>query len=214
MRIVAYLDTSRGWDWGPILMTCGPWRDVRLETYHARIAELRVDYAVKSNFSQVSGCIVATVEGSIGKVVKFSTMLGKQLVMEQAAVVGSDGTATVSFHINDAKLWYPFGYGEQPLYTVKATLTDGKHELHTDSKRVGFRQGELIQDRDEIGKSFYFRINGIDVFCGGSDWIPADSFTPSITKDRYRKWLQMLVDGYQSMIRYVEGGHKDCQEQI
>ncbi|KAK3080622.1 hypothetical protein LTR53_020521, partial [Teratosphaeriaceae sp. CCFEE 6253] len=88
-----------------------------------------------------------------------------------------------------------------PLYTVTATVTSGEHDLHTISKRTGFRKGELIQQPDEVGKTFYFRFNGIDVFCGGSDWIPADSFTPRITESKYRKWLEMMVDGYQIMIR-------------
>jgi beta-mannosidase len=33
-----------------------------------------------------------------------------------------------------------------------------------------------VQTPDSVGKTFYFRVNGVDVFCGGSDWIPADSF--------------------------------------
>jgi beta-mannosidase len=38
-----------GWDWGPILNTCGPWREVRLETYQARIGDLRADYKLEDN---------------------------------------------------------------------------------------------------------------------------------------------------------------------
>jgi hypothetical protein len=76
-------------------------------------------------------------------------------------------------------------------------------ELHEVSRRTGFRKGELIQEPDAIGKTFYFRINNIDVFCGGSDWIPADSFTPRVTSEKYRKWLEMMVDGYQVMIRFA-----------
>ncbi|GEM09700.1 beta-mannosidase, glycoside hydrolase family 2 protein [Rhodotorula toruloides] len=30
-----------GWDWGPTLMTAGPWRPVRLEVYRSRIVDLR-----------------------------------------------------------------------------------------------------------------------------------------------------------------------------
>ena len=33
-----------GWDWGPVLMPCGPWRVVRLETYQARVEDLRIGY--------------------------------------------------------------------------------------------------------------------------------------------------------------------------
>jgi beta-mannosidase len=76
-------------------------------------------------------------------------------------------------------------------------------EVHEATRRTGFRKGELIQEPDKVGKTFFFRVNGVDVFCGGSDWIPADSFTPRVTEETYRKWLEMMVDGYQLMIRCV-----------
>jgi beta-mannosidase len=111
--------------------------------------------------------------------------------------------ACVDFHVGNVQLWYPHGYGAQPLYTVTATaITDGM-SLHKATRRTGFRKGELVQQPDAIGKTFFFRVNGVDVFCGGSDWIPADSFTPRISEEKYRKWLELMVDGYQVMIRYA-----------
>lgn len=195
-----------GWDWGPVLMTCGPWKAVRLESYSARVEDLRVDYEVDSTFKKVSGKITATVEGKSGREVQFSAKLGGKDVFKGTADVGSDGKASIEFHINEPKLWYPHGYGEQTLYDVTAAVTVDGSELHSTTKRTGFRKGELIQQPDHLGKSFYFRFNGVDVFCGGSDWIPADSFTPRISEDRYRKWLEMMVDGYQVMIRVWGGG--------
>ncbi|KAK4632621.1 Beta-mannosidase B [Fulvia fulva] len=195
-----------GWDWGPVLNTCGPWKAVRLETYQARVDDLRVDYEVNSTFDKVSGTIVATIEGGSGKTVEFTASLKGERVFKHSAEVGSDGLAKVEFHINKPKLWYPHGYGAQALYDISATVTTGEHKLHTLSKRTGFRKGELIQEPDEVGKTFFFRFNGVDVFCGGSDWIPADNFTPRITNEKYRKWIQMMVDGHQVMIRVWGGG--------
>ena len=201
-----------GWDWGPVLTTCGPWRAVRLETYQARVDDLRIDYEVDSTFKKVSGSITATIEGSSGRSVNFSARLGSNEVFKGTAEVDAEGKARVEFHINEPKLWYPHGYGDQTLYDVTATVVNGDLALHSLSKRTGFRKGELIQEPDHIGKSFYFRFNGIDVFCGGSDWIPADSFTPRISEAKYRKWLEMMVDGYQLMIRIWGGGiwEADC----
>ena len=189
-----------------MLMTCGPWRAVRLETYQARVDDLRVIYEMDTSLKKVSGTIIATVEGCSGQVVHFTAKKGDHEVFKAAADLDSEGCAQVEFHINNPKLWYPHGYGEQILYTVTATLKNGHEDLHSLSKRTGFRQGELVQEPDDIGKTFFFRINGIDVFCGGSNWIPADSFTPRVTADKYRKWLQMMVDGYQTMIRVWGGG--------
>lgn len=189
-----------GWDWGPILNTCGPWRDVRLETYQSRVEDLRVDYKLDENLKAVRGTISARVEGSSAKDVTFAVFDGDNRVFKETASVG-EGVAKVEFHVNSPKLWFPHGYGEQPLYKITATVTSNSIEIHHATRRTGFRKGELVQEPDAIGKSFYFRVNNIDVFCGGSDWIPADSFTPRVTEDIYRRWLNMMVDGYQVMIR-------------
>ena len=34
-----------GWDWGPIMMTVGPWKPVRLESYDVRFGEIRTNYS-------------------------------------------------------------------------------------------------------------------------------------------------------------------------
>ena len=194
-----------GWDWGPILNTCGPWREVRLESYQARVEDVRVDYKLDDSLKSVRGTIKAAVEGASAKSVTFKVQDGDKQVFKETATV-HDGVAKVEFHVNNPKLWYPHGYGEQPLYKVTATVSANEVDLHSITRRTGFRKSELVQEPDRIGKTFFFRINGIDVFCGGSDWIPADNFTPRITEDKYRKWLEMMVDGYQIMIRVWGGG--------
>ena len=195
-----------GWDWGPVLNTCGPWRPIRLEIYEARIDDLRIEYEVDFSSNSVTGFITADVEGSAGKTVEFEVTLEFQTVFKATAAINNDHIARVEFHINEPKLWYPRSYGGQTRYSVIASLRDGSNELHSVSKRIGFRKAQLVQEADEAGKSFYFRINGTDVFCGGSNWIPADSFAPRITEREYRKWLQAVVDGNQTMLRIWGGG--------
>ena len=188
-----------GWDWGPVLMTAGPWRPVRLEVYHARIADLRVDYSVADDLSAVKGIVSAQVEGS-ADTVGMAVELAGEIVYEGTAKV-NNGEAKMDFSITQPSLWYPHGYGKQTQYTVRASLERNGDQLDKCSKTVGFRKAELVQERDEVGRSFYFRINGIDTFCGGSDWIPGDSFLPRITPEKYRRWLETMVHGNQVMIR-------------
>ncbi|KAG9665180.1 putative beta-mannosidase, partial [Aureobasidium melanogenum] len=195
-----------GWDWGPVLMTCGPWRAVRLETSYARILDMRVDYDLSKSLDDVVVRVAVSTERSSQADVKIAIRSGKDLIFEKTASVDSKGVAKADFHISQPKLWFPHGYGEQSLYTCEAVLILNGRNVHSCSRRTGFRRGELVQEPDEVGKTFFFRINGIDVFCGGSCWIPADSFTPRITKKRYQSWLQTMVDGYQVMIRVWGGG--------
>ena len=192
----------RGWDWGPVLMTCGPWRGVRLEVYCARVNDLRIEYNLDKDLQEVSGTVSTVVEGSFQeKAVHYQITLGATTVFEGSAEADENGVSKTQFRISKPELWWPHGYGEQTLYTIHATVRTNGVDLHTATIETGFRNVELVQDRDDAGRSFFFRINGVEVFCGGSNWIPADSFTPRITSERYRKWLQMMVDGHQVMIR-------------
>jgi len=59
---------------------------------------------------------------------------------------------------------------------------------------------------DQPGLTWLFEINNVRIFCGGSNWIPADSFVTTILPERYRAWLQLLKEGNQNMIRVWGGG--------
>lgn len=112
------------------------------------------------------------------------------------------------FDLDKPKLWYPIRYGAQPLYTVKATLLADDVEVDSTTKKIGLRKAELVQRplKDQPGTSFFFEINNVPIFCGGSDWIPADNFIPRISTERYRDWVKLVASGHQVMIRVWGGG--------
>ncbi|KAF3071314.1 Beta-mannosidase B [Daldinia childiae] len=190
-----------GWDWGPILMTAGPWRPIYLEQYVSRIDDVWTHYEVSEDLKRCSGRIFAKVAGTSQESIVLSVSFRGTTIWEKECVVNSDGLAETEFQIDNPELWYPFGYGQQARYELKATIAGNEK-----TKLIGFRRSELVQDKDEFGKSFYFRINGIDVFGGGSCWIPADSFLSQIPAQRYRDWMKLMVDGNQHMLRIWGGG--------
>lgn len=85
---------------------------------------------------------------------------------------------------SELELWYPLSYGPQTLYTIEAKLIDGPtgHVLDVSRKRVGFRRVKVVQeefeDKDEEGRTFFFEVNGIRIFCGGSNWCVRLSLLP------------------------------------
>jgi beta-mannosidase len=92
---------------------------------------------------------------------------------------------------------------------AKATLESASGSLATASKRIGLRRIELVQrplKDNKPGTSFFFRINGTSVFSCGADWIPADSFLPRITKEKFRSWVKFAARGNHNMIRIWGGG--------
>ncbi|KAL2060090.1 hypothetical protein VTL71DRAFT_9912, partial [Oculimacula yallundae] len=195
-----------GWDWGPTLMTCGPWRPINLEIFSSRILDLYFTSNVDKSLKSAELVAKADVEGSATEV-KFDISLdGKEV--DSKVVKAEKGHASHKFKIDDPALWFPIRYGKQPLYTITATLVDGKSDIDTQSKKFGLRRAELIQRpmTDQPGATFFFQINNIPVFCGGSDWIPADNFIPRISKEKYYDWVKLVADGNQFMIRVWGGG--------
>ncbi|KAK2018512.1 family 2 glycosyl hydrolase [Colletotrichum eremochloae] len=196
-----------GWDWGPTLLTCGPWRPINLEIYESRISDLYFETTVENSLKSAKVVAYATTEGSATKV-RFDVSLdGKSLASETVEAKADAGTSA-TFQIQDPALWYPVRYGKQPLYTVTATLLSGSDELDTLSKKIGIRKVELVQRplKEQPGTSFFFQVNNVPIFCGGSDWIPADNFIPRISRERYYDWIRLLADGNQFMVRVWGGG--------
>jgi len=198
-----------GWDWGPALNTCGPWRPITLEIFDARISDLGFDNSVDKSLASAdikATASVEAVEGAANKVRFEVTLEGEDVASETVDV--ASGAASVSFHLEKPELWYPVRYGKQPLYQVRATLLSGDEVVHEVRKKVGLRRTDLVQRplKDQPGTSFFFEVNNIPLYCGGSDWIPADNFIPRISREKYYDWVRLVAEGNQFMIRVWGGG--------
>lgn len=65
---------------------------------------------------------------------------------------------------------------------------------------------ELVQEKDSIGQSFYFKVNGKPVFIKGANWVPADVSPGKLTKTDYRKLLILAKEANINMLRVWGGG--------
>ncbi len=111
------------------------------------------------------------------------------------------GEIAVTLTVENPLLWWPAGYGDQPLYRVAVEWEGG-----TRSVRTAFRTVEVVNAADEIGVSMYFRVNGRDVWAKGANWIPVDAFPARQTEERYRRLLQDARAANMNMIRVWGGG--------
>lgn len=195
---------SFGWDWGPTLVTAGIWRPARLEHWStARIARVRplvtvevehrlgvVELAVDVERTRVEAPL--DVEATVGG------------VRVRASLDGASGV--VRLEVPDVRLWWPRGYGEQPLYDVELMLSHGDDVLDVWRRRVGFRSVELDTSEDEHGTGFTFVVNGERIFARGVNWIPDDVFPSRITRERYRERLTQAVGAGVDLVRVWGGG--------
>ncbi|MEU6762459.1 glycoside hydrolase family 2 protein [Streptomyces sp. NPDC046853] len=200
---------SFGWDWGPTVVTAGMWRPVRLEHWStARIARVRPLVTVSDRAGRVELRVdlERTAQGADQPLVARATVAGAEA---QADVRGD--AVTLVLDVPDVQLWWPRGYGEQPLYDVELTLhtaegADVGSALDAWRRRVGFRTLELDQNPDEHGTGFTFVVNGERIFVRGVNWIPDDVLPSRITPERYRTRLTQAADANIDLVRVWGGG--------
>jgi beta-mannosidase len=209
-----------GWDWGPCLITAGPWRAVRIEAYDARIADVHCPMTLTDDLQQADISVSVDIDQHADAALLCLQMelydpQGKRIALTYSSVY--DSTIKHTFTIDHPTLWWPNGYGTQPLYRLVTSLIELRQDgMIVDQRemRLGIRMIKLIQEPldDEPGRTFYFEVNNTPIFCGGANWIPADSFTPRIDADRYRALLTRAADAHMSMIRVWGGGiyEDDC----
>ncbi|KAJ7490147.1 hypothetical protein B0H11DRAFT_1912166 [Mycena galericulata] len=200
---------------GPLLdedFTCGPYRPITLKTYTARITEVQ-PHALLSDDNVPSLNVDVTLAGTLDPALVASLRIvlsnteKKVLKSQEVPVAGAVNSSAVAWNLAwTVELWWPVGYGAQHLYTVSVLLLDAHAQsLDSSTTRVGFRRVELVQeplqepDQYGTGTTFLFEVNGVRMFMGGSNWVPADNFLTTIALERYRAWLTLLRDGNQNM---------------
>jgi len=205
-----------GWDWGPRFVTSGIWRPVRLEAWESarisnlHIAQLDITAKVAHLTAQVE---VIAAEDASAKVTLDFTHAAKKVELSRSVELHIGlNRIDLPIEISSPQLWFPAGYGAQPLYKFNAQLQIGTRTEDHASARAGLRSIVLRRDLDQWGRSFEFIINGIPVFGKGADVIPFDSFPTRVTTEQYRRILQSAVDANMNMIRHWGGGYYETQE--
>ncbi|MGA5841045.1 glycoside hydrolase family 2 protein [Streptomyces pseudogriseolus] len=207
-QYVRKMACSFGWDWGPTLVTAGIWRPVRLEHWStARIARVRPLVTVADGAGVVELAVdVERTEG--GAPLDVEASVGG--VRARARFEGTAGT--VRLRVPDVRLWWPRGYGEQPLYDVELTLLDGEGAVDSWRRRTGFRTVELDTSPDAHGTGFTLVVNGERLFARGVNWIPDDAFPSRITRDRYRRRLEQAAAAGVDLVRVWGGGIYESED--
>ncbi len=197
---------ATGWDWGPVLPSCGVWRDIFLRAFNtARIESVHAPVQVDGDTGTVRVSVEVKCAGDAP--LALEAVLSREGKAVASAEVGDvRGCANVELRAEHPYLWWPAGSGDPDLYDLSVCLRAGDKELDRRELRVGFRTCEVERTPDAEGESFIFRINGRRIYCKGANWIPADSFPSRIPREKYRELLEMAVDQNANMLRVWGGG--------
>lgn len=189
-----------GWDWGISLMQIGfPGRVALVGTDRARI-----DYAWCDQRHEAGTCTVtvtAEVAAPAAGASELVVTLGETTVRRPVELAAGLNRVSAEVTVRNPRLWWPNGYGEQPLYQL--TVQVGDSVL---TRKVGLRTLEVVNKPDQWGTSLAFRVNGVDIFAKGANWIPADALNARQTPARLNALMQAAADANMNMIRVWGGG--------
>ncbi|PGH43085.1 beta-mannosidase [Micromonospora sp. WMMA1996] len=199
-----------GWDWGPTVVTAGIWRRIALHAWSAaRLATVRP---------------LVTVDGGVGRVelhvevertrdeplTVHATVAG---VAAEVTVPAGERAALLTLTVDDPALWWPAGYGEQPLHDLDVTLraADGR-DLDTVSRRIGFRSVRLDTTPDAHGTPFTLHVNDVPIFVKGVNWIPDDAFPNRVTRARLAQRFDQALGANVNLLRIWGGGRYESDD--
>ena len=102
----------------------------------------------------------------------------EELVFEYSETVYLEGNGSRTFKklkilvdkIDELKLWWPNGQGEQSLFKMTIEVRRAECESIMKSKYIGFRSVTLVQSplEEKHGLTFFFEINNTPIFLKGA----------------------------------------------
>ena len=188
-----------GWDWGPALPDMGIYRPVTLEGYDVdRIGDVAVRQHHREDGSVEVEVSVAGKRGA--DTVCYASMDGKRVEL-------TGGTGRIV--VENPRLWWVRGYGEQNLYDLDIEMTAGGRVIDRCRKEIGLRTLTVstAKDPDGGGSEFCFVNNGVKIFSMGANYIPQDNLLSRVTPARLDEMMVQCLDGNFNTLRVWGGGY-------
>ena len=216
---------SFGWDWGIDVANAGIWREIGIDSWSGvRIASVRPLVDVTADGTGLLNVHVEIERAGKGRVMSpYDSHPVRQAVPVHAEISGFgtnlsvDGVvaegrneAVLTIAVPEAKLWWPVGYGDQPLYDVDVTAGDAKEAFW--NGHVGFRTVHVDTRADNIGRPFQIYVNDVPVHAHGYNWIPDDAFISRVSQRDYERGIRDLVESNSNMVRAWGGGIYESDE--
>lgn len=204
-----------GWDWHPRLIPLGIWEEAYLELIpYGSPLSLECSYTLSDDLNKATLSCECDVYGSGTLTLTLTSPDGQTAYSETQTFTNEQNNIRYSFSLTSPKLWYPRGYGEQPIYTLTVSGSSEKKI----SRSIGFRRVKLIRNYMDtaIGEATFpksrysspstFEINGKQIFAKGSNWVNTEIFPSLMTEERYRELIDLAAYANMNVFRIWGGG--------
>ncbi len=204
-----------GWDWCKPVPTCGIGRAIYLEgvtgafitAFRADTIKLTKSSALLDLFFEIDNVRVYSADDGV---LHYSIFDGEKEILsgtKELYLVGGLNFIHETVELDQVKLWWPNGYGEQHLYTTQASVICRNVNSEMKEKKIGVRTIEVNHDkRDDGTREYRFLVNGIKVWCKGGNWLPTDSIYLRTPKETYQTLVDEAKNAHFTMLRIWGGG--------
>ncbi len=197
-----------GWDWGPRFVTCGIWKDVKLKFWNQ--AKINHVQFIQKSLTNTKALVEfkLQINSSLDDMFQIKVLDNNAVKVFDMNVNLQSGSNSIklAIEIKDPKLWWTHNLGEQNLYNYAFRLTNSKRFVDSTSVTFGLRTIELMQEKDSVGKSFYFKLNGVPIFTKGANYIPEDNFLPRVNLAKTKELIKNAKAANINMLRVWGGG--------
>ena len=217
-----------GWDWCVRLVTCGIAGPCRLEFEDEPF--LKDAYIFTRSLDSFGAEVVCDLEFGCfeeGFTARISVTdeTGKEIISSEKYI--HESSRREIWDIADPHLWWPRGYGEQPLYELSVRIGDKVKRIP-----FGIRTMRILQRLDEEGSeyrkmslylqndtasgrdydfnketsSFTLLVNGVRIFCKGANWVPTEPLISEVRDRKETLHLERCAAAGVNMLRVWGGG--------
>jgi len=225
-----------GWDWGPHCVGIGLWQPVKLNiTNSFRISKpyirsqiLSDDKALCNIEIDVQNLTDKSTDAEFSGIIieKKTQSNAGEFIQPVKLIPGETKTLKFDVTINNPKLWWPNGMGDQNLYILKTSISKNDTISDIKSTQFGIRELKLVENenvgefiktmKQDLGDAHHlgnvvgsypwtFEINGKKMFAKGGNWIPIDQLL-RLDHDKYDWLLRLFKEANFNLLRVWGGG--------
>ncbi len=226
------------WDFSTRLVNLGIWDDVVLRIHECNsIGEvyLHTDADVDTDSDSVTAARGGRTEGAGGEgkgrirlgveIEQIATAAGTEaqanlrliarcydpqgkLAAERETEARIGGEVVLELEIPQAQLWYPNGYGAQPLYEVRLLLQADGVTVDERAYRTGIRKLEYVANEGAPADALPYtvKINGKRIYIRGVNMTPIDHLYGNVTDGQYAWAVRLMEEGNVNLVRVWGGG--------
>ncbi len=167
----------------------------------ADFAVLRASALYLSDTAFINGIRIAQehVDGKVNLSVRADTVGDKDDVRIVASLSAPSGKIyfggaydkDIKITVSDPELWWPRGYGAQPIYKLTVTLYHGADVADVYEKRIGLRTTELVVPETTAPS---LKVNGVKVFARGASYVRQSAVVTSVSDSSVEAVIKAAVN--------------------